>query len=110
MTVAFQLAGQSFGAERRTAFQKFEAVSFQVYCDSQAEVDHFWSKLSAGARKGLRLAQGQIRPSWQVVPVALLEMLMDPDARKSARVMKAFLKIKKFDIAALKRAYEGEAA
>jgi len=85
-----------------------EAVSFQIYCENQTEVDYFWNRLTEG---------GQERPcgwlkdkyglSWQVVPVELLQM-MDPDARKSAWGMKAFLKMKNFDIATLKRAFEGE--
>jgi predicted 3-demethylubiquinone-9 3-methyltransferase (glyoxalase superfamily) len=112
MTVTFELAGQSFVALIGGPHFKFdEAVSFQVYCDSQAEVDHFWSKLSAGGTEGpCGWLKDKFGLSWQVVPVALLEMMTDPDARKSARAMKAFLKMKKFDIAALKRAYEGMAA
>ena len=112
MTVAFELAGQSFVALNGGPHFKFdEAVSFQVYCESQAEVDYFWSKLSAGGQEGpCGWLKDKFGLSWQVVPVALLEMMMDPDASKSARVMKAFLQMKKFDIAALKRAYDGQAA
>jgi len=112
MTVAFQLAGQSFVALNGGSHFKFdEAISFQVYCESQEEVDHFWSKLSAGGQEGpCGWLKDKFGLSWQVVPVALLEMMMDPDASKSARVMKAFMQMKKFDIAALKRAYDGQAA
>ena len=92
-------------------FKFDEAISFQVYCDNQAEVDHFWSKLSAGGEEGpCGWLKDKFGLSWQVVPVVLLEMMMDPDARKSARVMKAFMQMKKFDIATLKRAYDDEAA
>ena len=112
MTVAFELAGQSFVALNGGPHFKFdEAVSFQVYCDSQDEVDYFWSKLSDGGEEGpCGWLKDRFGLSWQVVPVALLEMMMDPDARKSARVMKAFMQMKKFDIAALKRAYDEQAA
>jgi predicted 3-demethylubiquinone-9 3-methyltransferase (glyoxalase superfamily) len=112
MTVAFELAGQSFVALNGGPHFKFdEAVSFQVYCYSQDEVDHFWSKLSAGGREGpCGWLKDKFGLSWQVVPVALLEMMMDPDTNKSARVMKAFMQMKKFDIAALERAYDGQAA
>jgi predicted 3-demethylubiquinone-9 3-methyltransferase (glyoxalase superfamily) len=112
MSVAFELAGQSFVALNGGPHFKFdEAISFQVYCNSQAEVDYFWSKLSARGKEGpCGWLKDRFGLSWQVVPVALLEMMMDPDARKSARVMKAFLQMKKYDIAALERAYEGKAA
>ena len=112
MSVAFQLAGQSFVALNGGRHFKFdEAVSFQIYCESQDEVDYFWSKLSAGGKEGpCGWLKDRFGLSWQVVPVALLEMMMDPDTRKSARVMKAFLQMKKFDIAALKHAYDGKAA
>jgi predicted 3-demethylubiquinone-9 3-methyltransferase (glyoxalase superfamily) len=110
MTVAFELAGQSFVALNGGPQFKFdEAISFQVYCDSQDEVDYFWRRLSEGGEEGpCGWLKDRFGLSWQVVPVALLEMMMAPDARKSARVMKAFMQMKKFDIAALKRAYEGE--
>jgi predicted 3-demethylubiquinone-9 3-methyltransferase (glyoxalase superfamily) len=112
MTVAFELAGQSFVALNGGPHFKFdEAVSFQVYCESQAEVDHFWGKLSEGGAEGpCGWLKDKFGLSWQVVPVALLEMMMGRDASKSARVMKAFMQMKKFDIAALKRAYDGQAA
>ena len=112
MSVAFQPAGQSFVALNGGPHFKFdEAVSFQIYCEIQEEVDYFWSKLSAGGKEGpCGWLKDRFGLSWQVVPVALLEMLMDPDPRKPARVMKAFIQMKKFDIAALKRAYEGQAA
>jgi hypothetical protein len=87
MSVGFELAGQSFVALNGGPHFKFdEAISFQVYCDSQTEVDHFWSKLSAGGEEGpCGWLKDKFGLSWQVVPVALLEMLMDTDARKPAR-------------------------
>ena len=110
MAVDFEIAGQKFAAlNGGPQFTFDEAVSFQIYCENQTEVDYFWNRLTEG---------GQERPcgwlkdkyglSWQVVPVELLQMMVDPDARKSAQVMKAFLQMKKFDIATLKRAFEGE--
>ena len=110
MTVAFELAGQSFVALNGGPQFKFdEAISFQVYCENQDEVDCFWSRLTEGGEEGpCGWLKDRYGLSWQVVPVALLEMMLDRDASKSARVMKAFMQMKKFDIEALKRAYEGE--
>jgi predicted 3-demethylubiquinone-9 3-methyltransferase (glyoxalase superfamily) len=110
MTVVFELAGQSFVALNGGPQFKFdEAISFQVYCESQDEVDYFWSRLSEGGQEGpCGWLKDKFGLSWQVVPVALLQMMLDRDASKSARVMKAFMQMKKFDIEALKRAYEGE--
>ena len=76
-----------------------EAVSFQVYCESQDEVDYFWSRLTEGGKEGpCGWLKDRFGLSWQVVPVALLEMMLDRDASKSARVMDAFMQMKKFDI------------
>jgi predicted 3-demethylubiquinone-9 3-methyltransferase (glyoxalase superfamily) len=110
MTVAFELAGQSFVAlNGGPQFSFDEAVSFQVYCESQDEVDYFWSRLTEGGEAGpCGWLKDKFGLSWQVVPVALLEMMLDRDASKPARVMKAFMQMKKFDIETLKRAYEGE--
>ncbi len=109
MTVAFHLAGQTFTALNGGPQFKFnEAISFQVFCDTQEEVDHFWSKLSEG---GEEVACGWLKDrfglSWQIVPSVLPKMLMDPDPEKSQRVTKAFLQMKKLDIPTLERAYEG---
>jgi predicted 3-demethylubiquinone-9 3-methyltransferase (glyoxalase superfamily) len=110
MTVAFELAGQSFVALNGGPQFKFdEAISFQVYCESQDEVDYFWKRLTEGGEEGLcGWLKDRYGLSWQVVPVALLEMMLDRDRSKSARVMKAFMQMGKFDIETLKRAYEGE--
>ena len=112
MTVEFELDGQHFVALNGGPQFKFdEAISFQVHCADQAEVDYYWSKLIAGG--GSEGPCGWLKDkfglSWQVVPVALIEMLSDSDARKVERVTKAFLQMKKFDIAALRRAFEAEA-
>jgi predicted 3-demethylubiquinone-9 3-methyltransferase (glyoxalase superfamily) len=74
-----------------------------------SEVDYFWRRLTEGGKEGpCGWLKDRYGLSWQVVPVALLEMMLDRDASKSARVMAAFMQMKKFDIEALKRAYEGE--
>ena len=109
MTVAFELDGQEFTALNGGPVFKFtEAISFVVNCDTQEEVDHFWGKLSAG---GQEVQCGWLKDrfgvSWQVVPTVLVEMLHDKDREKSRRAMAAMLKIKKLNVEALKKAYEG---
>jgi predicted 3-demethylubiquinone-9 3-methyltransferase (glyoxalase superfamily) len=87
-----------------------EAISFQVSCETQEELDYYWEKLSEG---GDRKAQqcGWLKDkygiSWQVIPNVLLEMLVNPDSEKSQRVMKSMLQMKKIDIEKLKRAHDG---
>lgn len=109
MAVAFEIEGQKFVALNGGPHFKFnEAVSFQVHCESQEEVDYFWSKLTEGGEEGpCGWLKDKYGLSWQVVPTVLPEMMTDPDPAKSERVMKAFLQMKKFDIAELKRAYAG---
>lgn len=108
-TMVFQLDGQEFIALNGGPQFKFtEAVSFTVDCKTQQEVDEFWEKLSRGGEEGpCGWLKDKFGLSWQIVPTVLGEMLSDPDARKSERVMQAMLKMKKIDIEALKRAYEG---
>jgi len=110
MTVTFRLRGQQFTALNGGPQFKFdEAISFQIFCDTQAEVDRFWTKLSAGGKEGpCGWLKDKFGLSWQVVPTVLPKMLQDPDTSKSQRVTKAFLQMKKFDIAALERAYAGK--
>lgn len=110
MTVDFTLAGQRLMALNGGPQFKFtEAISLQVMCDSQEEVDHYWYKLSKGGQEGpcgwLKDPYGL---SWQVVPMRLNELLKDGDASKRGRVTNAFLQMKKFDIAALERAHAGK--
>jgi len=112
MTVAFELDGQPFTALNGGPHFKFtEAISLVVNCETQEEVDHFWKNLSAG---GQEVQCGWLKDrfgvSWQVVPTVLVEMLQDKDPEKSKRVMAAMLKMKKIEIAPLKRAYEGRAS
>jgi predicted 3-demethylubiquinone-9 3-methyltransferase (glyoxalase superfamily) len=113
MTVEFELDGQPFVALNGGPQFKFdEAISFQIPCETQADVDYFWEKLTAdGGQEGpCGWVKDRFGLSWQVVPKVLIEMLADADAAKAQRVTKAFLRMKKFDIAALQRAYEGKAA
>ena len=82
------------------------AVSFQVFCDTQDEVDYFWNRLTEGGREShCGWLKDKFGLSWQVIPNPLIQMLQDKDAVKSQRVMKSMLQMKKIDIAELKRAY-----
>jgi predicted 3-demethylubiquinone-9 3-methyltransferase (glyoxalase superfamily) len=110
MTVEFEITGQRFVALNGGPHFKFnEAVSFQVHCDTQEEIDYYWDKLTAHGEEGpCGWLKDRYGLSWQVVPTVLSEMLMDPDPNKSGRATKAFLQMKKFDIQALERAYRGQ--
>jgi predicted 3-demethylubiquinone-9 3-methyltransferase (glyoxalase superfamily) len=111
MTVAFELEGQAFTALNGGPIFKFnEAISLQINCETQAEVDHYWEKLSAGGDVNAQQCgwlKDKYGLSWQVVPRVLVEMMTDPDTKKSGRVMEAMLQMKKIDIAGLTRAYAG---
>ena len=110
MTVEFEIRGQTFVALNGGPHFKFnEAVSFQVYCDTQKDIDYFWEKLGEGGQEGpCGWLKDRYGVSWQVVPIALTRMLMDSNAEKVRRVTRAFLQMKKFDIDALKRSFEGD--
>jgi predicted 3-demethylubiquinone-9 3-methyltransferase (glyoxalase superfamily) len=110
MTVPFQIEGQEFVALNGGPMFKFtEAISFIVNCETQKEVDYYWEKLSAG---GEEVQCGWLKDrfglSWQVVPTVLTEMLQDKDPQKAQRVMAAMLKMKKIEIADLKKAYDSK--
>ena len=111
MMVSFEVEGQSFSAiNGGPVFRLSPAISFQITCEDQQEVDHYWSKLTAGGDVQAQQCgwlQDRFGVSWQVVPRVLPEMLMDPDTAKSARTMNALLKMKKLDIAALRHAFDG---
>jgi predicted 3-demethylubiquinone-9 3-methyltransferase (glyoxalase superfamily) len=111
MLVEFEIDGQVFTALNGGPQFKFdEAVSFQVMCETQAEIDYFWSKLSAGGKEGpCGWLKDKFGLSWQVVPSALPQMMTDADGAKADRIMNAVLKMKKFDLAELKGAYAGHA-
>ena len=109
LTVEFEIAGQPFIALNGGPQFKFnEAVSFQVACETQDEIDYFWSKLSHGGREGqCGWLKDKYGLSWQIVPSALPRMLTDAGGAKSERVMAALMQMKKFDLPALERAYSG---
>jgi predicted 3-demethylubiquinone-9 3-methyltransferase (glyoxalase superfamily) len=113
MVVAFELDGQTFTALNGGPMFKFnEAISFQVNCRTQEEVDYYWEQLSEGGDKKAQQCgwlKDRYGASWQVVPTVLPEMLNDSDYEKSQRVMKAMLQMKKIDIEELERAYDGKA-
>jgi len=106
MTVAFELDGRSFVAlNGGPEFAFTEAVSFQVSCADQAEVDRLWSALSEGGEEGpCGWLKDRFGLSWQIVPTVLPELLDDPDPGRSQRAMAAMLTMGKIDIAALHRA------
>jgi predicted 3-demethylubiquinone-9 3-methyltransferase (glyoxalase superfamily) len=108
---AFTLEGQEFAAMDSAHPHDFtfnEAKSFEVRCETQKEIDYYWGKLSADpTAEQCGWLKDKFGLSWQIVPAILDEMLKDKDKKKIARVTEAFLKMKKFDIALLKRAYEG---
>jgi predicted 3-demethylubiquinone-9 3-methyltransferase (glyoxalase superfamily) len=110
MVVSFELDGQEFTAlNGGPQFHFTEAVSFVVHCKDQDEVDHYWTKLSAG---GQEVQCGWLKDkfglSWQIVPTILPELMQDKDPAKRERVMKAMLQMVKMDVAGLKRAAEGK--
>jgi predicted 3-demethylubiquinone-9 3-methyltransferase (glyoxalase superfamily) len=107
MIVEFELDGQTFTALNGGPQFKFsEAVSFQVMCDSQDEIDHFWTRLSDGGRESqCGWLKDRFGLSWQIVPLILPQLMKDAGA-KSERIMSAVMKMRKFDLAALQRAAE----
>ena len=108
--VQFELLGQTFQAISAGPLFKFnESISFMVSCDTQEEIDRYWGKLSAVPQaEQCGWLKDKYGLSWQIVPTAMDEMMRNKDQAKVARVVQAFLQMKKFDIAALQRAYEGK--
>ena len=110
MTVEFQIEGQKFVAINGGPIFKFsEAISFVVNCKTQKEVDYYWGKLSKGGDEKAQMCgwlKDKYSLSWQIVPTILVDMLQDKDVKKSERVMKALLQMKKIEIKALKKAYK----
>lgn len=106
MTVEFELAGQRFVAlNGGPQFTFNEAVSFQVECENQEEVDEYWSKLSEGGEEGpCGWLKDRFGLSWQIVPTVLPQLLGDPDREKAQRVMAAMMKMGKIEIPELERA------
>ncbi len=109
MTVAFEIEGQTFVALNGGPHFKFnEAVSFQVMCDTQDEIDRYWSKLSEGGREGqCGWLKDKYGLSWQVVPSMLPQLIADARGAGLDRMMNAIMSMKKFDLATLQRAVAG---
>jgi predicted 3-demethylubiquinone-9 3-methyltransferase (glyoxalase superfamily) len=107
--VTVELFGQEFTLMSAGPFFKFnESISFVVPCKTQKEIDYYWEKLSADPKaEQCGWLKDRYGLSWQIVPTILAKMQKDKDPKKVARVTEAFLKMKKFDIAALKKAYDG---
>lgn len=104
LTVAFQINGQSFTALNGGPVFKFnEAISFQVFCETQEEIDYYWNNFTEGGEEGqCGWLKDRFGVSWQIVPSILPELLSDP--ARAGKVMNAFLQMKKFDIEKLKHA------
>jgi predicted 3-demethylubiquinone-9 3-methyltransferase (glyoxalase superfamily) len=113
MTVEFELDGQTFTALNGGPVFRFnEAISFQVSCETQEEADYYWEKLSAGGDPQAQQCgwlKDRYGVSWQVFPRAMMELVSDPASEKSQRATRAMLRMKKIDMAALRRAYDGDA-
>lgn len=110
MSASFSIAGQTFGAVNGgPVFQFNESVSFVIDCKDQAEIDHYWSKLTAngGQESQCGWLKDPFGVSWQVVPTRLAKMLADPDPAKAGRAMRAMLQMRKLDLATLEAAYRG---
>jgi predicted 3-demethylubiquinone-9 3-methyltransferase (glyoxalase superfamily) len=112
MTVDFELDGQTFTALNGGPVFKFnEAVSFQIYCKTQEDIDYYWEKLSQGGDPKAQQCgwlKDKYGLSWQVVPAALPEIFKDHESPQAQRVMEAMLRMKKLDIRELERAAAGE--
>jgi predicted 3-demethylubiquinone-9 3-methyltransferase (glyoxalase superfamily) len=111
LTVDFELDGHAFTALNGGPQFKFnEAISLQIFCDTQQDVDYFWEKLTEGGEPQAQACgwlKDKFGVSWQVVPTILAGLVGDPTSPKSERAMAALMTMKKLDIAALKRAYDG---
>ncbi len=111
MFITFELDGQAFTALNGGPGIKFnEAISFQVDCETQEDVNYFWEKLSDGGDEKAQQCgwlKDKYGASWQIVPRVLIEMINDPDAEKAGRAMSSMLQMKKIDIDEIKRAYAG---
>ena len=109
LAVEFELNGQKFvGLNGGPQFTFNEAISFQVHCRDQEEVDYYWSRLSEGGEEGVcGWLKDKFGVSWQVIPTVLVDMIGDADPEKVGRATEAMLQMTKLDIAALEKAYAG---
>jgi predicted 3-demethylubiquinone-9 3-methyltransferase (glyoxalase superfamily) len=112
MTVEFEIEGQRFiGINGGPEFKFDEAVSFEIECETQDEIDYFWEKLTDGGEEGsCGWLKDRFGLSWQVVPTGMEEVFADPDPERADRAMKAMLGMRKLDLAALRAAADGTAA
>jgi predicted 3-demethylubiquinone-9 3-methyltransferase (glyoxalase superfamily) len=112
MTVEFELDGQRFvGINGGPQFKFDEAVSFQITCEDQEEIDYYWERLTDGGSEGpCGWLKDRFGLSWQVVPEGMDELFTDPDPEKAKRAMEAMFGMKKLDVAALREAAEGVTA
>ena len=111
MVVEFELNGHRFvGINGGPEFKFDEAVSFQINCEDQAEVDYYWDKLLEGGGQPVQCGwlTDRFGVSWQVVPMPVIRMFQDKDPAKAARAMQAMMKMIKLDIAEVKKAFDGE--
>ena len=110
MTVEFELNGQSFVALNGGPGHPFsDALSFQVACKDQQEVDYYWNALSEGGEEGpCGWVKDRFGLSWQIVPTRMIELLSDPDEDRAQRAMAAMLEMRKIDIAEIERAADAE--
>jgi predicted 3-demethylubiquinone-9 3-methyltransferase (glyoxalase superfamily) len=109
MTVVFELDGQRFvGINGGPEFTFSEAVSLEIQCDTQEEIDHYWERLSEGGQEGpCGWLKDRYGLSWQVAPAGMEELFNDPDSERAQRAMHAMLGMGKLDIAALRSAADG---
>lgn len=111
MTVEFEIEGQTFTAlNGGPVFTFNEAVSFQVLCETQEEIDFYWDRLGEGGDERARQCgwlKDKYGLSWQIIPRMIGELMSNADPEKSQRAMKALLQMKKIDLAGLRRAYDG---
>ncbi len=112
MTVEFELDGQRFvGINGGPQFKFDEAVSFQIACETQEEIDYYWERLTDGGEESqCGWLRDRFGLSWQVVPTGMDELFSDPDPERPRRAMEAMLKMRKLDIEALRRAADGAPA
>ncbi|RNF96213.1 VOC family protein [Streptomyces botrytidirepellens] len=111
LTVDFEINGQKFvGLNGGPEFTFNEAISFQIHCADQEEVDYYWNRLLEGGGQEIQCGwvKDKFGVSWQVVPEVLMEMIADSDQAKAKRAMDAMMQMVKLDIAALQKAYAGE--
>jgi predicted 3-demethylubiquinone-9 3-methyltransferase (glyoxalase superfamily) len=110
LAVEFELNGQKFvGLNGGPQFTFDEAISFQIHCDDQDEVDYYWSRLTEGGEEGpCGWLKDKFGVSWQVVPRMLIDLIGDPDPEKAKRTTQAMMAMSKLDIAALRKAYDGQ--